>query len=121
MVQTREASHTLPAPKLPWVTQGRSSNLVVEGTRVDEAKCGRGPEKLEARRAVVLAAMVERAGQRRKSKITDDFDAFLLVRSGGRRGWATATDDDVFDWACFIDSQGHGTRGCTIGVVPAWA
>ena len=20
-----------------------------------------------------------------------------------------ATDDDVFDWACFLDSQGHGT------------
>ena len=53
--------------------------------------------------------MAERPGQKRKSKIADDFDAFLLVRSGGRRGWATATDDDVFDWACFLDSQGHGT------------
>ena len=26
-----------------------------------------------------------------------------------RRGWATATDDDVFDWACFLDFEGHGT------------
>ena len=65
--------------------------------------------KLEARRAVVLAAMAKRPGQRRKSKIGDDFDAFLLARSGGRRGWATAIDDDVFDWACFLYSQGHGT------------
>ena len=42
-----------------------------------------------------------------QSKIADDFDAFLLTQSRGLRGWATATDDDVFDWACFLDSQGH--------------
>ena len=64
--------------------------------------------KLEARWAVVFAAMAERPGQRPKSKIADDFDAFLLARSGRGRGWTTATDDDVFDWACFVDSQGHG-------------
>ena len=67
--------------------------------------------KLEARRAVVFAAMPERPGQRRKSKIADDFDAFLLARTGGRRSWTTATDDDIFDWACFLDSQGHGATG----------
>ena len=64
--------------------------------------------KLEARRAVVFAAMPERPGQRRKSKIADDFDAFLLARSRGRRGWSTATDDDVFYWACFLLSQDLG-------------
>ena len=65
-------------------------------------------EQLEACRAVVFAAMAGRPGQRRKSKVTDDFDAFLLARLWGCRGWATTTDDDVFDWACFLDSQGHG-------------
>ena len=57
---------------------------------------------------MVFAAVTERPGQRRKSKIADDFDAFLLAWSGGRRGWATATDEDVFDWACFLNSRGHG-------------
>ena len=36
--------------------------------------------KLEARRAVVLAVMTERPAQRRKCKIADDVDAFLLAR-----------------------------------------
>ena len=53
--------------------------------------------KLEARRGVVFAGMAERPGQKRKSKIAEYFDAFLLARLGGRRGWATATDYDVFD------------------------
>ena len=52
--------------------------------------------------------MAERPGQRCKSKIADDFDAFLLARSRGRRGWSTATDDDVFYWACFLLSQDLG-------------
>ena len=41
-VQTREASHTVPAPRLPWVVHGRSSNLVVVETRVAVAQFGRG-------------------------------------------------------------------------------
>ena len=65
--------------------------------------------KREARRTAVFAAMAERPGQKQKSKLVDDFDALLLARSGGHRGWATATDDDVFGWVCFLESQGHGT------------
>ena len=41
-VQTREAYYTVPAPRLPWVTHGRSSNLVVKETRVVVAQSGRG-------------------------------------------------------------------------------
>ena len=41
-VQAREASHTLSAPRLPGITHDRSSNLVVEGTRVAVAQSGRG-------------------------------------------------------------------------------
>ena len=37
--------------------------------------------KLEDRRPVVLAAMAERLGQRRKSKIAGEFDALLRARS----------------------------------------
>ena len=32
----------VPPPRPPWVRQGRSSNLVVQDTRVVEAKSGRG-------------------------------------------------------------------------------
>ena len=65
--------------------------------------------KLENRRAMVLAAMAERPGQRRKCKVADEFDAFLRARSGGRRAWEVAIPEDVFDWCCFLDSQGNGT------------
>ena len=54
--------------------------------------------------------MQGRAGQLRKGKIADDFDAFMHAKSGGTRGWDSATDDDVFDWFCFLDTQGGGTK-----------
>ena len=60
MVQTREASHTLPAPRLPWDIQGRSSNLVVEGTRVVEVKSGGGTGGAAAVRAALGADVVVR-------------------------------------------------------------
>ena len=66
-------------------------------------------DKLQARRAAILAKVETRPGQQRKSKIADEFDAFILSYSGGRRGWSDATADDVFDWCCFLDSQGRGT------------
>ena len=65
-------------------------------------------EKHEAHLAVVFAVMADRPGQKRKSKIADDFDAILMARSGRCRCWATRTDDDVLDWACFLDFQRHG-------------
>ena len=62
MVHTQEASHTLPAPRLPWVTQGRSSNLVVEGTRAVEAKSGRGTGGAAVVRAARGADVVTEPG-----------------------------------------------------------
>ena len=41
-IQTWKPSHTVPAPTLPWVKHGRSSNLVVEETRVAVAQFGQG-------------------------------------------------------------------------------
>ena len=65
--------------------------------------------KLENRRAMVLAAMAKRPGQRRKCKGADEFDAFLRATSGGRRGWDVVIPEDLFDWCCSLDSQGKGT------------
>ena len=65
-------------------------------------------EKLQARRASKLAKLEGRPGQQRKSKMTDDFDTFVLAYSDGKRGWETATDNDVLDWCCYLDSQGRG-------------
>lgn len=66
--------------------------------------------KLQARRSQILAMMSGRRGQQRKCRVADEFDAFLLSYSDGRRGWAEATPDDVFDFCCFRDSQGGGTK-----------
>ena len=41
-VQTREASHTVPGPRLPWVTHGTFSHLLIEETRVVVAESSRG-------------------------------------------------------------------------------
>ena len=64
---------------------------------------------LQARRAEILDKMERRPGQQRKSKIVDEFDAFLLSYWGGRRGWKDATAADVLDWCGFLDSQARGT------------
>lgn len=66
-------------------------------------------DKVQARRTQVLSAMDGRSGQVRKAKIAKDFDAFVHTRSAGRLGWESATPDDVFDWFCFLDTQGNGT------------
>ena len=66
-------------------------------------------EKLQARRTSLLAKLDGQPGQQRKSKIADDFDAFLLAYLDGYREWETATDSDVFDWCCYLESQGRGT------------
>ncbi|CAN0042059.1 unnamed protein product, partial [Pylaiella littoralis] len=66
--------------------------------------------RLQARRSQILSAMARRAGQVRKGKIAKDFHAFALAFSHGRRGWDAATPDDVFNWLCFLDSQGNGTK-----------
>ena len=53
--------------------------------------------------------MAGRRGQLRKCAVADGFDRFRLGYSGGRRGWAEATDRDVYDYCCYLDSQGNGT------------
>ena len=54
--------------------------------------------------------MEGRPGQVRKRRVADEFDAFVLVISAGSRGWTTATPDDVFDFLCYFDTQGKGTK-----------
>ena len=66
--------------------------------------------KIQARRHQVLAAMEGRPGQLRKSRVADEFDAFVLVISAGCRGWTTATPDDLFDFLCYLDTQEKGTK-----------
>ena len=65
---------------------------------------------LTARRAFVTTAMAGRAGQIRKDKMAGDFDLFLRTLTSGQRGWESATPDDVFDWLCYLDTQGNGTK-----------
>ena len=67
-------------------------------------------EKIQACRHQVLAAMEGRPGQLRKSRVADEFDAFVLVISAGCRGWTTATPNDLFDFLCYLDTQGKGTK-----------
>lgn len=74
--------------------------------------------RLAARRATVTAAMADRPGQLRKLKIAGDFDAFVRALSGGRRGWETATPGDVFDWMCYLDTQGNGTKRVHVRTCP---
>lgn len=63
---------------------------------------------LESRKADVLAAIAGRKGQQRKSEVADQFDGFMRARSNNRRGWATAAPMDVFEWACWLDTEGEG-------------
>ena len=45
------------------------------------------------------------AAQKKKA---DDFDAVIQASSGGPKDWTTATDQNVFDCCCVLDSQGNG-------------
>ena len=62
-------------------------------------------DKIQARRRQFLAALGGRPGQVRKIRVTDEFDAFVLVVSAGSRGWDTATPDDVFNFLCFLEAS----------------
>ena len=66
--------------------------------------------KLQERVAEVLEALVGKASQQRKCRVADNFDAFLRGRTSNERGWITATDVDVFEWLCWLDSHGNGTK-----------
>ena len=75
-------------------------------------------EKREAHGALDFAAMAGRPGQRRKSKIVDDFGAFLPARSGRRRGWATVTDECLRLGVRSRYSSSRVHVGCTTDRVP---
>ena len=88
-----QSARVLPAPRYP-----RRSPVVEDA------------QKLRARRQTVLAAMEGGPGKVRKNRVADEFDAFVLVISAGSRGWTTATPDDVFEFICYLDTQGKGTK-----------
>lgn len=54
--------------------------------------------------------MANRPGEVRKAQVVQKFDAFLRSYTNGLRGWEEATPDDIFDWLCYLDSQGQGTK-----------
>ena len=53
--------------------------------------------KLNERIREVRAALAGTASQQRKSRVADNFDGFVRVRTSNVRGWQTATDVDVFE------------------------
>ena len=66
--------------------------------------------KLQERVAEVLEALVGKAGQQRKCRVADNFDTFLRARTSNGRDWVTTTDVDIFEWSCWLDSHGNGTK-----------
>lgn len=64
---------------------------------------------LQARRRQILAAVANRLGQVRKSKVADDIDYFVHAFSGGQPDWEQVAPEDVFNWFCFLGTQGTGT------------
>ncbi len=51
-----------------------------------------------------------RPGQVRKRRAADLFGMFMRSITDDRRGWTEATPDDVFDWLCYLDTHGGGTK-----------
>jgi len=66
--------------------------------------------RLTARKAAVALATAHNVGQKRKLVVSDKFDAFIHTRSRQARGWASATNEDVLDWLCWLGSHGGGTK-----------
>ena len=59
-------------------------------------------------------------GQRRKSVVADGFDKFMRSRSNGASRWEDASPEMVFEWLCFLDSQGSGTTIEHATCAPRW-
>ena len=57
-----------------------------------------------------MSAAAQNKGQKLKLAVAEKFDAFVRARSNNARGWASATNVDVVDWLCSLDSQGGGTK-----------
>ena len=58
----------------------------------------------------MLEALAGKADPQRKCRVADNFDAFIRARTSNERGWVNATDVDVFEWLCWLDSHGNGTE-----------
>ena len=54
--------------------------------------------------------MEGRSERVRKSRVAEEFDAFVLIVSAGSRGWQTATPDDVFNCLCFLGTPENNTK-----------
>ena len=66
--------------------------------------------KLQERVAEVLEALVGKVSHQRKCRVAAKIDAFLRARTSNEKGCMTATDVDVFEWLCSLDSHGNGTK-----------
>jgi len=77
---------------------GRTEEIVI-----DESK-------IAGRKASVALATARNGGQKRKLAVSEKFDAFMRTRSKQARGWSSATNADVVDWLCYLDSHGGGTK-----------
>ena len=66
-------------------------------------------DKLNARRATRRAMMAGGSGPRHETEIADEVDKITQASFRERKDWGAATDEDVFDWCCVLDSQRNGT------------
>ena len=64
---------------------------------------------LQGRKDQFLEARGLKVGELRKHKVVLDFDAFLKSTPTGAQSWIVATDEDVVNWLCFLDTHGNGT------------
>lgn len=87
----------------------QSSRIQPPVPRNDEAPVKIVDCKLEERVRELLAALARKVGQQREYRVADDFSAILPTRTNVERGWETATDVDVFQWLCWLDSYDNGT------------
>lgn len=65
---------------------------------------------LQHRISEVFTALGETTGEQRKCRVAEYFDAFLRTRTSNEKGWQTATDVDVLEWVCWLDSHGNGIK-----------
>ena len=65
--------------------------------------------RLRERKEQFLRARASKQSELRKHRVAAEFDRFICAMSGSARNWTQATDQDVVDWLCFLDTQGEGT------------
>ena len=58
----------------------------------------------------VLAGVGREGRATAECRVADKSDAFFRARTSDERGWMTATEVGVFEWLCWLDSHGNGTK-----------